>query len=223
MLVLALLRAFVVETFAVTSDSMTPTLEHGDRVVVLKTTTVDRGDLIVFDGAHLLGRQESDGNRVGAALARLLGADPSTAYVKRVIGLPGDHVVCCSEDGRILLNSEPLEEPYLAGPTDQVDFEVTVPADRYWVLGDHRRDSADSRTALGRPGGGMLRASDVIGEVAWRYWPGGRLGLVGGGREPHTPSAVIPAGAMGDTSQVNPPDSPATTADATRDDKEPAP
>lgn len=193
-LVLALLRILVVETFTVTSDSMQPTLEHGDRLVVLKTTRIDHGDLVVFDGTHLLGPAPAGGNRAGDALARLLGADAATAYVKRVIGLPGDHVACCDDDGRLTRNGAPLAEPYLTGPTDQTIFEVTVPKDRYWVLGDNRADSADSRSALGRPGGGMLRSSAVIGEVVWRYWPTGRVGAPG--RAPHT-TAVS---GMGDTS-----------------------
>lgn len=200
MLLLALLRVFVVETFTVVSDSMAPTLEEGDRVVVLKTTGIERGDLIVFHGEHLLGVQEVDRSRAGAPLARLLGADPSTAYVKRVVGVPGDRVACCTADGGLTLNGEVLDEPYRDGPTDQVSFDVTVPADRYWVLGDHRADSADSRSALGRPGGGMLRADDVIGEVAWRYWPLAEAGSVVSGAA-HTKSADPRV--MGDTAEDN--------------------
>lgn len=190
MLVLALLRVFVVETVAVVSGSMTPTLNDGDRLVVLKTTTVERGDLIVFDGEHLLGHQELDRGPVAAALQRILGGDPTTTYVKRVIGVPGDHVTCCDDEGRLAINGAPVDEPYVDGPTDQVTFEVTVPADRYWVLGDNRADSADSRSALGRPGGGMLRAADIIGEVTWRYWPTDRVGRVRGAEPAHTPSAT---------------------------------
>ena len=206
MLVLALLRVLVVETFAVVSDSMEPTLQDGDRLVVLKTTSIDRGDLIVLDGEHLLGARDLGRNPVGDALARLVGADPQTAYVKRVIGVPGDHVVCCGDDDRLVINGESAAEPYLDGPTDQTRFDVIVPANRYWVLGDNRRDSADSRSALGRPGGGMLRADDVIGEVSWRYWPTDRLGAVPGTGPAHTASAfgsdARAQSAVGDTSGV---------------------
>lgn len=158
MLVLVLLWALVLQTFTVVADSMSPTLQDGDRLIVLKTTSIERGDLVVFDGEHLLGT-------------------PDTAYVKRVIGVPGDEVVCCT-DGRLSVNGERFDEPYLFGPSDQTTFDVTVPAERYWVLGDNRADSADSRSALGRPGGGMLRANDVVGEVVWRYWPTDRLGRI---------------------------------------------
>ncbi|MDO5501688.1 MAG: signal peptidase I [Actinomycetia bacterium] len=157
--VLVLLRAFVISTYAVTSESMAPTISGGDRLIVLKTTTIERGDLIVFDAEHLLG-------------------EPATAYVKRVIGVPGDRLGCCTEEGRLTLNGAPLDEPYVEGVSDQITFEVIVPDRRYWVLGDQRAASADSRSALGRPGGGMLRADDVIGEVAWRYWPLERLGAL---------------------------------------------
>lgn len=199
MLVLLLLRAFVVETFAVTADSMAPTLQDGDRVVVLKTADIERDDIVVFDGDHLLGLPQSS--------------------VKRVIGVPGDEVSCCTDDGRLVRNGEPLEESYVTGPTDQTTFDATVPADRYWVMGDNRGDSADSRSALGRPGGGMLRAADVVGAVRWRYWPTGRLGEVLGRGAAHTPSAsgggdVSP---MGDTSEDL--DFP---TDTTSSDKEPA-
>ena len=176
-LLLAVARIAVVETFTVTSASMRPTLEPGDRLLVLKTTSIEVGDIVVLDGTRLLGAG-SDAGSGGAvsALGRALGAEPATAYVKRVIGVPGDRVVCCTDDGRLLRNDVPLDEPYATGPTDGTAFDVTVPADRFWVLGDNRPDSTDSRSALGRPGGGMLRADDVIGEAVWRYWPRERWG-----------------------------------------------
>lgn len=184
MLVLALLRALVVETFAVTADSMAPGLKDGDRVIVLKTTGIQRDDIIVFDAEHLLGQPQS--------------------AVKRVIGVPGDEVSCCTEDGRLIRNGEPLDEPYATGPTDQTTFAVTIPADRFWVMGDNRAESADSRSALGRPGGGMLRAHDVVGEVRWRYWPTGRLGGFSMRGAAHTPSSSDDGtvGVMGDTAGV---------------------
>jgi len=178
-LLLAVARIALVETFTVTSESMRPSLESGDRLVVLKTTSIGTGDVIVFDGARLLGPSGAARTGAGAALARLLGADPASAYVKRVIGVPGDRIVCCTDDGRITRNDDPLAEPYAIGPSDGTAFDVTVPADRYWVLGDNRPDSTDSRSALGRPGGGLLRADDVIGEAVWRYWPRDRWGGIG--------------------------------------------
>ena len=175
--VLLLVRLLLLDTVVVTSDSMRPGLEPGDRLLVLRTAGIERGDVIVLDGS------------------RLLGTDASTAYVKRVVGVPGDRVACCSTGGRIEVDGVPLDEPYVAGPTDQVTFDVTVPDDRYWVLGDNRSDSADSRAAIGLPGGGMVRASEVVGEVVWRYWPLERWGrtqeVVGG--DALTAQTVTPA------------------------------
>jgi signal peptidase I len=177
-LLLALVRILVVETVSVTSASMRPTLEPGDRLVVLRTTGIEAGDIVVFDGTRLLGPSGPVTTGPGATIARLVGADPSTAYVKRVVGVPGDRLRCCSDDGRIIRNGAVLDEPYANGPSDGVDFDVTVPPNRYWVLGDNRADSADSRSALGRPGGGMLRADDIIGQAVWRYWPQDRAGRI---------------------------------------------
>lgn len=169
-------RLLVLDTVVVTSDSMRPGLEPGDRLLVLRTADIERGDVIVLDGSRLLAPSGDSGARAGSALGRLFGADASTAYVKRVVGVPGDRVVCCDAEGRIAVGGTPLDEPYVTGPTDQVTFDVTVPENRFWVLGDNRSDSADSRSALGRPGGGMLRADEVVGEVVWRYWPRQRWG-----------------------------------------------
>lgn len=183
-LVLVLLRAFVVQTFTVVADSMRPTLHHGDRVAVLKTATIGRGDLVVLEGDHLLGT-------------------PATAYVKRVIGVPGDRVACCA-DGRLVVNGAPANEPYVLGPTDQTTFDVTVPDERYWVLGDNRADSADSRSALGRPGGGMLRAGDVIGEVVWRYWPSDRIGRISSTTSHGAHAGTRAVSGVGDTAREHP-------------------
>ena len=197
-LLLAVARVAVLETFTVTSESMRPTLSPGDRLVVLKTTGVTAGDVVVFDGTRLLGPGPAAAGGPRAVVDRLFGVDPATAYVKRVIGLPGDRVACCSEDGRIVRNGEPLSESYVTGPTDGVEFDVTVPPERYWVMGDNRADSADSRSALGRPGGGMLRADDIVGEAVWRYWPLGDRGALSSTGPHDAAAARTPTPAVGD-------------------------
>jgi signal peptidase I len=203
-LLLALTRVAVVETVTVTSGSMLPTLEPGDRLVVSKTTRIEAGDIVVLDGTRLIGPTDTRQSGAGAALARLVGADPATAYVKRVIGVPGDRVLCCTPDGRLVRNGQALDEPYARGPSDTVDFDVTVPAERFWVLGDNRPQSADSRSALGRPGGGMLRADDIIGEAVWRYWPRDRWGAIReDGRTPVASrrTGARPRGEIGNTAE----------------------
>ncbi len=156
-------RLFVAQPYVIPSDSMEPTLQTGDQILVetLDPSHVDRGDLVVFD-------------------ARAFGGDG--AYVKRVIGVGGDEVACCGQDGRLTLNGTPVDEPYLM-PGDApsaLHFDVRVPDGRLWVMGDHRSDSGDSRAHLGDPGGGMVSVDDVIGRVAWRYWPPSEAGSVSG-------------------------------------------
>ncbi|HQH89322.1 MAG TPA: signal peptidase I, partial [Dermatophilaceae bacterium] len=99
-------------------------------------------------------------------------------YVKRVVGVPGDHVVCCDVDGRLTINGVAVNEPYLypGNPPSTTRFDVTVPAGKIWVMGDHRSASADSRSQMGKPGGGMVPLDDVVGRAWVRYWPLDRLG-----------------------------------------------
>ena len=180
-------RLFVGQAFYIPSGSMQPTLEVGDRVLVSRLAyrfgDVQRGDVVVFDGRGSFAPVEppTSGSlpaRVAQAIGRPLGITASERdYVKRVIGLPGDRVVCCTS-GRLTVNGAPLEEPYVM-PGDAASnqpFDVLVPAGRLWVLGDHRSNSADSRAHLGDPGGGTVPLDRVVGEVALRFWPVRDLG-----------------------------------------------
>lgn len=185
-----LLRALVAQSFFVPSGSMQPTIEPGDRLLanrLVRGDSVRRGDIVVFDGARAFGPDNPAGGPAGAAdqVRRLLGSilsiDSGTDYVKRVIGAPGDHVVCCDPSGRLVVNGIAVDEPYLY-PGDrpsELTFDVTVPPGRIWVMGDHRSDSSDSRAYLGHAGGGMVRLDDVIGQASVRYWPLGGLGTLG--------------------------------------------
>lgn len=189
LVVMMLVRGLLVQSFYVPSGSMEPTIEPGDRILVNKLIdggAVRRGDVVVFDGTTTFAAadrtpHQSDGvvgSVVGGA-ASLIGVDLGEQdFVKRVIGLPGDHVVCCDSGGRITVNDVPLTEPYLhAGdvPSD-LTFDITVPAGRLWVMGDHRSNSADSRAHLGDPGGGTVRVDDVVGRAGATYWPLTRIG-----------------------------------------------
>ncbi|MFC5998460.1 signal peptidase I [Quadrisphaera sp. GCM10027208] len=158
------LRLLVVQAFVIPTASMQPLLQPGDRVAVLRlpalTGDVQRGDVVVFDGRGTF----PDGGD----------------YAKRVVGVAGDRVACCAADGRLTVNGAPLEEPYLYPgdrPSD-LRFDVVVPQGRLWVLGDHRSVSADSRSLLGRPGGGMVRQDRVTGRVVAVLWPVDRIGIV---------------------------------------------
>jgi signal peptidase I len=184
-----LLRAFVVQSFSVTSGSMEPTIEPGDRILanrLVRGDDVHRGDIVVFDGTEAFpgsGGQPSTGPlaTLVRAVAGVLALDTGTDYVKRVVGLPGDRVTCCDASGRLQVNGVGVDEAYLMPgdrPSD-LTFDVVVPAGHLWVMGDHRSASGDSRSYLGRPGGGMVPERAVIGQATVRYWPPGRLGSLG--------------------------------------------
>ncbi len=185
-LLLVLLRAFVIQSFHVPSDSMEPTVAPGDRIVVTKigAGTVERGDVVVFDGTETF----ADGEPPDGGVVRALGAVASTLsldvgrqdYLKRVAGIGGDHLTCTPEGG-LVVNGDRVAEPWLP-PGEKAcgtPFDVKVPSGRLFVLGDHRSASADSRSRLGSPGGGMVPVDDVVGHVAWRYWPLDRVGGIG--------------------------------------------
>lgn len=159
-IVSSLLRAFVGQMFIIPSGSMESTLLVGDRVAVQKITDFERGDVVVFadPGEWLSGETLQERGPIGKAF-EFIGVLPDTAtehLIKRVIGMPGDTVICCDDEGRITVNGQPLDESsYLytdldgtaVNPSD-VQFEVVVPRDRIFVMGDHRDASADSRCHL---------------------------------------------------------------------------
>lgn len=190
LLLLLLLRVLVIQSFHVPSASMEPTIRPGDRVVVTKigAGTVERGDVIVFDGTTTFASEGDTAPTVDGRLGRALAATASTFsidlgerdYLKRVAGVGGDTVSCTPDEG-LVVDGEPVTEPWLAPEEAPCEhpFTVAVPPEKLFVLGDNRSESADSRSHLGDPGGGMVPLDDVIGHVTWRYWPLDRLGGLG--------------------------------------------
>jgi signal peptidase I len=182
-----LLKAFVVQVFSIPSGSMENTLLPGDRIlvskVVYKFRPIDRGDIVVFSGAGSWDPPEQPASNWLAGLwddtTNLVGiAGPNTDYVKRVIGIPGDHVVCCDANGQVTVNGVPLSESSYIHPGDtpsEVRFNITVPSGRLWVMGDNRGDSDDSRFRGDSPGGGTIPESAVVGRAFLIIWPLSRV------------------------------------------------
>lgn len=149
--VAVLITTLFLPILQISGDSMSPTLEHDEIVVLLKNSDFERGDLIGFyyQGKILL---------------------------KRVIALPGDTIVIDAE-GNVYINEELLEEPYVTekslGDCD-LDFPYEVPGDGYFVMGDQRSNSVDSRNSVI----GAVTSEDIIGRVFIRVWPFSRMGIV---------------------------------------------
>lgn len=157
-----LVKTFIVAFFYIPSGSMQETLQIGDRVAVNKVVyhfrSVERGDIIVFDGSGLFTPEVGDEHD----------------FIKRVIGIGGDHVVCCNASGQITVNGIALDEEsfvYPGNPASLIPFDVRVPDGKLWVMGDHRSASADSRSHLGDPGGGFVPITRVVGRAMAVIWP----------------------------------------------------
>jgi signal peptidase I len=190
-IVASLLRGFVGQMFLIPSASMQNTLQVQDRVVVEKLSSIKRGQIVVFadPGDWLSGPVPPERGPVGKAL-QFVGVlpDPSSEHlIKRVIGMPGDTVACCDANGRITVNGHSLDERgYLYTPPDgtqvepsTVRFEVVVPAEHLFVLGDNREHSRDSRCHLndvvqtnGAKGqNAFVPEGLVVGHAAAVAWP----------------------------------------------------
>ncbi|MFE6702823.1 signal peptidase I [Streptomyces sp. NPDC057718] len=152
--------AVVYQPYTIPTDSMSPTVSPGDRVLAERIDGADvrRGDVVVFTD-------------------QVWGATP---MVKRVVGVGGDKVACCDRQGRLTVNGTPVDEPYLdrgsaaAGgkaPASPQDFSATVPRGQIFLLGDERATSLDSRVHLQDAGEGSVPLSAVQARVDAVAWP----------------------------------------------------
>jgi signal peptidase I len=185
-LVLSLLvKTFLIRSFFIPSGSMLETLQIQDRIIVNELVPdiipLERGDVVVFrDPGNWLGtiiRPEQNFFEVtGEWFLSVFGfaAPDSTQHlVKRVIGVEGDRIVCCDVDGKLTINGKTITEPYL--PKDVaasvLKFDVVVPKDAYWVMGDNRANSEDSRYHQDLPSKGFVEKQHVVGRAFVVSWP----------------------------------------------------
>jgi signal peptidase I len=192
-LVLSLLiKTFLAQAFYIPSESMQDTLVRNDRVLVslLEPGPLDleRGDVGVFrdPGGWLdpsVVPPRSGLSEAAVEVLTFVGVLPQDAgehLIKRVIGMPGDQVVCCDVGGRLTVNGEAIEETYLPEGTEPstLTFDVIVPEDRIWVMGDNRGFSQDSRYHQDLEGGGTVSLDLVVGRAVLLFWPLDRFGTL---------------------------------------------
>lgn len=160
LLLALLIRIFVAEPRYIPSDSMAPTLQVGDRLVIEKVAyrlhDPQFRDIVIFQPPALL--QE-------------LGYGKNQVFIKRVIGLP--HQIISIHDGLVEVDGQPLQEPYIADPPAYKLGPIEVPEGQYFVMGDNRNNSNDSHVW------GFLPQEQIIGRALWRFWPLSRLGRIG--------------------------------------------
>jgi signal peptidase I len=184
------IKTFLVQFFYIPSGSMENTLQINDRVAVNKlpfiSKNIDRGDVVVFrDPSNWLPEPYANTQnqiiekiKEGLVLVGVL-PNPAKQYlVKRVIGVAGDTVV--AKDGVVTINGKKAEEPYIfaGNKPSEVDFNITVPAGKVWVMGDHRGASADSRYHQDDVNNGFVPVSRVTGRVVAIIWPFKNAGTV---------------------------------------------
>lgn len=184
-----LIKTFLIQSYYIPSASMENTLRINDRIIVDELVPnvipLQRGDVVVFKdpGGWLPETTPSAplsplASAVNGILSFVGLSTPTDDdhLIKRVIGLPGDHVQCCNALGQIVVNGTPLKEPYIVVPRGQTNaatlsFNVTVPKGELWVMGDNRYDSQDSSRNQNLPGKGFVPISDVDGRAILISWP----------------------------------------------------
>ena len=180
-----LVKTFVAKSFYIPSESMMPTLEVNDNILVSRLQPsimpLQRGDIIVFkDTQNWMNLPPSHTHEtVWESLSSfVMLSEPAgnKFLVKRIVGLPGDEVSCCDANGRITINGKPLKESYLPADVEpsQLDFSVTVPEGKVWVMGDNRSNSSDSRYHQDL-NGGFINEEDIIGRAFYRFLPFDRM------------------------------------------------
>jgi signal peptidase I len=187
-LVSFLIKTFLIRSFFIPSESMRETLQVNDRIIVNELVPnlvpIKRGDVVVFKdpGGWLVPQPPIEQNPIAAgvdwalSIVGLSAPDSNDHLIKRVIGLPGDHVACCNDLGQITVNGAAINEPYITlapGETraSRDDFDQVVPEGSLWVMGDNRDNSRDSRYNGDTPGKGFVPIDNVVGRAFVVSWP----------------------------------------------------
>ncbi|WDF41584.1 signal peptidase I [Streptomyces sp. T12] len=215
-LIALVLKTFLVQAFVIPSGSMEQTIQIGDRVLVDKLTPwfgsePQRGDVVVFKdpGGWLQDEQTTVKKEDPVVIKQvkealtfigLLPSDNEKDLIKRVVGVGGDRVKCCDTQGRVTVNGVPLNEDYLypGNAPSNAQFDITVPQGRLWVMGDHRANSADSRSHQDQDYGGTVSEDEVVGRAMVIAWPLGHWTSL---EEPKT-YASLSDSATGSTASV---------------------
>lgn len=178
----ALIKAFLIQAFIIPSESMEDTLKVQDRVLVSKLVPdfrqLNRGDIVVFEDRDNWLKKTPDTSPFSVVKTVLvaLGLRPDDSQnhlIKRVIGLPGDRVQCCDASGQIVVNGVSIKEPYLkpGSSPSEVYFDVLLPKNKIWVMGDNRQNSADSRYHMSDPSKGFVDMDTITGRAFVVMWP----------------------------------------------------
>ena len=192
LLISVLIKTFLLQAYYVPSGSMENTLQVGDRIAVNRmardSEDIHRGDIVVFvDPGDWLAEQpdtRSGFEKATSSVLQAVGLLPQNTghhLVKRVIGIGGDRVACCTDKGLLTVNGEPIEEPYLREgeiPSQQ-EFSVNVPQDHLWVMGDNRSNSRDSRYHELEDGNGFVPVINVEGRAWAIFYPFSHFGRLG--------------------------------------------
>ncbi len=181
-------KTFLLRSFFIPSASMEQTLMIDDRVIVNelvpKVMPVQHGDIVVFKdpGGWLPARPPVELNALQSgtewvlSLFGLASPDSNDHLIKRVIGMPGDTVTCCTAEGQVTVNGVAISEPYITIPAGEtrasaIDFNVTVPGNSLFVMGDNRYNSKDSRYNTDTPSKGFVGINQVVGRAFVLSWP----------------------------------------------------